>query len=204
LSILGFYFDVVKALEEIGARYMLIGAFAGSGYGISRATFDIDMLVDLHEPHFDLLAGHFPLPRYYADPEQMRSSTRMGIMFNIIDTNQGVKADIMPLTGSLDYRHAFSHRIRRSFRDEAGEEFQAWCARPEDIIVGKLMAWAEGKSFKHPTDIHDILLFHLSGLSDIVLDLDYITAQAKRLGTDTETLWDELIFSAKTESDKWR
>ena len=204
MSILGFYFDVVRALEKIDAPYMLIGAFAGSGYGISRATFDIDMLVDLHEPQFDLLADRFPPPRYYADPEQMRSSTRMGIMFNIIDTNHGVKADVMPLTGSLDYRHAFSHRIRRSFRDETGEEFLAWCARPEDIIIGKLMAWTEGKSFKHPTDIRDILFFNLSGLSDIVLDLDYITAQAKRLGTETEMLWEELIYSAKTESDKRR
>lgn len=202
MSILGFYFNVVKALEEIGSQYMLIGAFAGSGYGISRATFDIDMLVDLHEPHFDLLADRFPPPRYYADPEQMRSSTRMGIMFNIIDTSQGVKADIMPLTGSSGYHYAFSRRIRRSFRDETGEEFQAWCARPEDIIVGKLMAWTEGKSFKHPTDIRDILFFHLSGLSDIALDLDYITAQAKRLGTDTETLWAELVFHAKAENDK--
>jgi len=66
------------------------------------------------------------------------------------------------------------------------------------------MAWTEERSFKHPTDIRDIILFHLSGFSDIVLDLDYITAQAKRLGTDTETLWDELVFHAKTESDKRR
>lgn len=202
MSILGFYFDVVKALEEIGARYMLIGAFAGSGYGISRATFDIDMLVDLHEPHFDLLADHFPPPRYYADPEQMRSSTRMGIMFNIIDTNQGIKADLMPLTGSPAYHYAFSHRIRRSFRDETGEEFQAWCARPEDVIVGKLMAWTEGKSFKHPADIRDILLFHLSGLSDMALELDYITAQAKHLGAETETMWNELLSDARKESAK--
>jgi hypothetical protein len=80
MSILAFYFDIVRALEEIGAPYMLIGAFAGSGLGISRATFDIDMVVDLQEPHFEALASRFPPPRYYADPEQMRSSTRWGMI----------------------------------------------------------------------------------------------------------------------------
>jgi hypothetical protein len=84
VNILGFYFDVVRALDDIGASYMLVGAFAGSAFGIRRATFDVDILVDLHEPHFDLLAARFPPPRYYADPVQMRDSTRLGIMFNII------------------------------------------------------------------------------------------------------------------------
>ena len=44
MSILTFYFDMVRSLEEIGASYMLIGAFAGSGLGISRATFDLSLI----------------------------------------------------------------------------------------------------------------------------------------------------------------
>ena len=112
MSILGSYFDVVRALEEIEAPYMLVGAFAGSAFGISRATFDVDILVDLQEPHFDALARRFPPPRYYADPEQMRNSTRMGIMFNIIDTSQGVKADLVPVSGKPGYREGFARRIQ--------------------------------------------------------------------------------------------
>ncbi len=92
MSMLGFYFEIIRALEEIGVSYMLVGAFAGSAFGITRATFDVDMLVDLRELHFDALAQRFPPPRYYTDPEQMRNSTRLGIMFNIIDTSQGIKS----------------------------------------------------------------------------------------------------------------
>lgn len=199
MSILGFYFDIVRALEEIGAPYMLVGAFAGSAFGISRATFDVDILVDLQEPHFDALASRFPPPRYYADLEQMRSSTRMGIMFNIIDTSQGVKADLVPVSGKPDYREGFARRIRQTFQDESGVEFEAWCARPEDIILGKLMAWQEGRSAKHPADIREILVFVLGAPSDEDLDLEYIAIRAARLGTEVLELWQALLNQAKLE-----
>ena len=199
MNILGFYFDIVRALEEIGAPYMLVGAFAGSAFGITRATFDVDMLINLREPHFNALAHRFPPPRYYADPEQMRNSTRLGIMFNIIDMNQGVKADLVPLSGSSGYREAFARRTRRTFRDESGNEFEAWCACPEDIILGKLMAWQEGRSAKHPADIREMLVFILSGLGDGELDLNYITTRAAQLGTEVAELWQMLFNQAQAE-----
>jgi hypothetical protein len=199
MSILGFYFDIVRALEEIGAPYMLVGAFAGSAFGITRATFDVDMLVNLQERHFNALAHRFPPPRYYADPEQMRSSTQLGIMFNIIDTSQGVKADLVPLSGSSGYREAFARRTRRTFQDESGNEFEAWCARPEDIILGKLMAWQKGRSAKHPADIREMLIFVLSGLSDQELDLGYVSVRAARLGIEAAELWQTLFSQAQAE-----
>lgn len=199
MSSLGFYFDVVRALEEIDAPYMLIDAFAASAFGVTRATFDVDIMVDLEEPHFDALANRFPLPRYYADPEQMRNSTRLGIMFNIIDTSQGVKADLVPSSGRPIYREAFARRIRRTFQDESGDEFEAWCARPEDIILGKLAAWQEGRSAKHPADIREMLVFILSGLSDEDLDPDYVSTRAARLGTEVLELWQALFEQANAE-----
>ena len=90
MSAIGFYSKVVQALDEIGARYMIVGAFAGLAFGINRITFDIDILVDLRENDIAALAARFPLPRYYADPEMMRNSIRLGIMFNLIDTAEGI------------------------------------------------------------------------------------------------------------------
>lgn len=192
MSVIGFYLDVVRALDQAGAPYMLVGAFAASTYGLRRATFDVDILVDLQEPHFEVLAGRFPPPRYYADPEQMCDSTRLGIMFNIIDTEQGAKADLVPLAREPEYRQAFARRIRRAFQDEAGEQFEAWCARPEDIIIGKFRAWNEGHSAKHPADIRDLLVFALSGLSDVPIGLEYITSHVSGLGVSVVQLWTEL------------
>ena len=124
MSALTFYFKVLQALEEIEAPYMIVGAFAGLAFGVNRATFDIDIpstgsghrLVDLGESDFEALAARFPLPRYYADPEMMRNSTRMGIMFNLIDTEEGVKADLVPLTREPEYHVAFARRVRHTFQ----------------------------------------------------------------------------------------
>jgi hypothetical protein len=199
MSLIGFYIDVVRALDEIGASYMLVGAFAASTYGLARATYDVDIIVDLGESHITALAARFPLPRYYADPQQMRDSTRLGIMFNLIDTERGAKADLVPLSREPDYRQAFARRIRRTFQDEAGELFEAWCARPEDVIVGKLRAWNEGRSPKHPNDIYAMLLFALRGFSDVQMDFDYIALQAIKIGQAAGALWRDLQSRAREE-----
>lgn len=134
MSELDFYLKIVKALEEIEAPYMIVGAFAGLAFGVNRATFDIDILVALHEEDMDTLAARFPLPRYYADPQMMRDSTRLGIMFNLIDTQEGVKADLVPLTREPGYTDAFARRVRQTFQGQRGEVFEAWSAHPTDII----------------------------------------------------------------------
>lgn len=202
MNALSFYFKVIKALEDIEAPYMIVGAFAGLAFGVNRVTFDVDILVDLREQDVEALAAHFPPPRYYADPEMMRNSMRMGIMFNLIDTQLGIKADLVPLTREPEYRAAFARRIRQSFQDETGQTFTAWYAQPADIIIGKLRAWAEGHSDKHPNDIHAMLVFAFSGLSDTKLDLQAIRSAAVRLGTDVTELWQSLLERAESETQE--
>ena len=199
MNALSFYFKVVQALEEIEAPYMIVGAFAGLAFGVNRVTFDVDILVDLREGDFEALAARFPPPRYYADPEMMRNSTQMGITFNLIDAEAGVKADLVPLTREPDYRIAFERRIRQSFQDETGQTFSAWYAQPTDIIIGKLNAWHEGRSAKHPQDIHAMLVFTLSGLSDVELNLPAIAAAAERLGPEVVELWQSLRKRAERD-----
>lgn len=196
-----FYASIVRALDEIDAPYMIVGAFAGLSFGITRTTFDIDILVDLREQDFETLSAKFPLPRYYADPEMMRNSTEMGIMFNIIDTQEGVKADLVPLKREPEYRVAFDRRIRRKFSDGA-TEFEAWCARPEDIMIGKLQAWNEGQSAKHPADIYSMLLFLIGEDTDIPFDLRIVSVAVARISSDALKLWNELVVRAQEEVAK--
>lgn len=204
MSAIGFYLRIIEALEEIAAPYMIVGAFAGLAFGVTRATFDVDILVDLHDDDFNALADRFPLPRYYADPEMMRNSTRMGIMFNIIDTEEGVKADLVPLTREPGYRVAFDRRVRQVFQDEEGNSFEAWCAQPTDIIIGKLKAWAEGRSSKHPADIAAMLAFTLSGLSVETIDTQAIEIEAARLGIDVVKLWQDVLSDAREATRRYK
>ena len=82
----------------------------------------------------------------------------MGISFNIIDGKRGEKADLSPLTRDSRYRQAFGRRIRYEIKWPGEASFMAWCARPDDVIYGKFLAWDEGRSRKHEADIYDMLV----------------------------------------------
>jgi hypothetical protein len=197
-----FYLAVLQALEQIGARYMVIGAYGASAFGLNRSTHDVDIIVDLDPEACEALAACFPAPRYYADPVHMRDSIRLGIMFNIIDGSLGVKADLVPLSREAEYRAAFEQRIRATVADPQGNAFEIWCARPEDIILGKLMAWKEGRSNKHPSDIYVVLSFVLSGLADIDFDLDYVETGAAAIGDEAIEAWHAILFRVGADLDQ--
>jgi len=199
---LSFFLDILHTLEAIGAPYVIIGAFAATVYGITRVTYDIDIVVDLDEEHIEALAAAYPPPRYYADPVQMRDSIRQGIMFNMIDTSRGEKADLVPLTMASRYRQAFQRRVRQRVEVPGSEPFEVWCACPEDVIVGKLMAWAEGRSRRHETDIYEMMVFHYLGTDpeqSAAFDETHVDAQARTLGADVVALWEAVKEAARRE-----
>ncbi len=202
MDMLDLYVRVVKALDDIGAPYMIVGAFGGTIYGITRATHDIDIIVDLRETDYEALSQKFPLPRYYADPEMIKNSVDMGIMFNIIDSSEGIKADLVPLKREPDYQAAFDRRIRETFTDENDKPFDAWVAQPTDIIIGKLQAWDEGRSNKHPDDIFAILYFCLRGFSNYQVDIEEVAEQAARIGSETLDMWLKTLAKARNEIEK--
>jgi hypothetical protein len=126
-------------------------------------------------------------------------------MFNIIDTSRGEKADLLPLTPTSNYQQAFLRRVRQTVEIPGAEPFDVWCARPEDVILGKLMAWAEGHSRKHETDIFEMLTFHYLAIApSINADFNeaYIDQQASRLGAGAFQLWQTIKTAARQEADR--
>ena len=123
-------------------------------------------------------------------------------MFNIIDTSEGIKADLVPLKREPDYQLAFERRIRREFVDPTGDIFTAWVAQPSDIIIGKLYAWDEGRSDKHPKDIYAMLVFDLSGSSDVPIESELVAKEASHIGQETLEMWNQVLAKAKDEVAK--
>lgn len=202
---LSLFVDILHALEEIGAPYVIIGAFAGTVYGINRTTYDIDIVVDLSDEHVQRLVARYPPPRYYADPEQMRNSLRLGIMFKIIDGTRGEKADLMPVTRRPEYRHVLANRVRQPVVAPGAESFDAWCARSEDVIIGKLKAWAESGHRRHETDIYEMLVFHLlSANPSTWIDLGAVDVAAAQEGEAVVGLWDRIKHSSLREAERQR
>jgi hypothetical protein len=193
------FLDVLATLERIGAPYMVVGAFAAIIYGVQRNTHDIDLVVDLTDQQVQALAAAYPPPRYYADPEQMRDSIRHGTLFNIIDTSSGDKADFIPLRDEPQGRNAFRRRLRQPLELPGGELVEIWCARREDVIIGKLAAWSEGRSRKHESDILQMLIYAALETPDQPLATQEIAAQAFYLSEDTLRLWALLEGKAAAE-----
>ncbi len=196
---LNFFLDILLKLESLEIPYAIIGGFAATMYGITRATFDIDIIVSLKKEHIQALSAAYPLPRYYADPHQMSRAMQIGSSFNIIDSSRGEKVDLFPLTMDIRYQPAFDNRIRRMVDLPGMEPFAVWAARPEDVIVGKLMAWDEGRSDRHSSDIFEMMVFHyLGGETNLDFDKQYVANRAQTISEDAANLW-SLIEAASQE-----
>lgn len=199
----GLFLKTLDTLERLKVPYMVVGAFAATLYGLNRSTFDIDIVVHLGEDQVAILANAFPLPRYYADPQQIRDSIQRVMPFNIIDTTTGEKADLVPLGKTKRDLTALARRQRRSIDLPGQPSLTIWCASPEDVIVGKLAAWTEGRSRKHPDDIYQMLLFMSKAepvADEHVLDKAYVEASARAVGKDALALWHALVRSAEQEA----
>lgn len=202
---LDLFLRILQTVETLNITYVVIGGFAANLYGITRATYDIDIVVDLEEIHIQALADAYPLPRYYADPYQMRYAMEQGSLFNIIDVEQGQKADLFPVTMDPRYWPILARRIRQTVELPGMESFDIWTARPDDVIIGKLMALAELDTKRHESDIYELLVLHYMGLldeSDGPVDEIYVDEQATALGSKVAALWQMLKTSARIEANR--
>jgi hypothetical protein len=89
--------------------------------------------------------------------------------------------------------------VRQPLELPGGELAAIWCARCEDVIIGKLAAWSEGRSRKHEADILQMLIYAALETPDQPLAVHEIAAQAAYLGKDTLRLWSLLESKAAAE-----
>lgn len=188
--------SILINLENLTIPYFVVGGVAALLYGTSRVTYDIDIVVDLEIAHIQPLTQKYPLPRYYADPIQIQDALIQSIQFNIIDTQTGQKADLIPKAER--HTQPFIRRVRQTLTLPGGAQIPLWVASPEDVIIGKLQAWNETPSLKHESDIVGILVANNKRRK--LLDISYITEAVQQLNDETLSLWHELLKNAEDYS----
>ena len=62
---------LVGALESNNIPYMLTGSYVSSLQGQPRSTYDIDVVVEIHEQQLAEFLNAFPVDEYYRDKESI-------------------------------------------------------------------------------------------------------------------------------------
>jgi len=84
--------EVVGALDACGVDYLVGGSLASSLHGIPRATFDVDLVVQLDRGSVDPLVARLQ-GSFYVDPDSARDAVRRHASFNVIHLGTMVKLD---------------------------------------------------------------------------------------------------------------
>ena len=87
----------IKPLNDIGIRYVVTGSVAGILYGEPRLTYDIDLIVEIHDQQLTQFRDAFPAVDFYIPPEDIikieKDRVERGHL-NLIHHKTGFKADI--------------------------------------------------------------------------------------------------------------
>lgn len=163
---------LVEALEDLGAQYMVGGAHAAMYYGEPRLTRDVDVVLALDLERLPALLQRFPPAEYYVDAEAAREAVETSGQFNIIHPGSGLKID-MYVNPDTPYDQT---RLGRRQKLPLAPGVDAYFARPEDVILYKLLYAREGGEM-HLRDVLGIIR-----VSGSCLDERYVVEWADRLG----------------------
>jgi len=146
--------EVLTRLEENSLPYMVVGSIASIVYGEPRMTKDMDIVVNTSPQDSLTFEKIFPMPEYYCPPKEVVIDEVIGRgQFNLIHPSSGLKIDIVIRKNNAHSVEEFNRRKRITL----WQDFEAFIATPEDIIIKKLQFYEEGLSEKHLIDIRGIL-----------------------------------------------
>ncbi len=133
--------QVVNVLEGLGVAYEIGCSLASSVHGVPRSTLDADIVANLQPNHVAAFVQGLG-DQFYADEQMIEKSVRARKSFNIIHLDTMLKLDIFALKDTAFSHVEFSRRVLAHFPDANGPLL--WLSSPEDIILHKLMWYAEG------------------------------------------------------------
>lgn len=182
---------VIAELEKLGVRYYIGGSVAGSSYGYSRMTQDVDLVAELRMEHVKPLVEALQLD-YYVNANTVAEAVARRSCFNVIHNKTFYKIDIFASKNRVYNRTAFERKQKKQLiREDPSTEF--FIASAEDVILSKLEWYRLGDeaSDRQWTDILKIL-----AVQQNLVDRDYMQKWAAELGVS------DLLMKAWREVEK--
>lgn len=168
--------QVIDALEQVGAAYVISGSLASTIHGVVRTTLDTDIVADLSmrqvQEFAGLLAGTF-----YLDSDSIRDAVRKRSSFNVIHLATMFKVDVFVAKNRPFDRQQLARCQPWTADPESGREF--YVASAEDTILAKL-EW-----FRLGNEVSDRQWRDVLGVIAVQgdrLDLPYLRKWAASLG----------------------
>lgn len=161
---------IAKIFDELRIPYAITGGYATSIWGRLRATFDIDVIIELpmsKEKQFAEAIKTIAKISYLDEGEVKKAIEHRG-GFNFIHGDSGIKIDFF-VTGDDDFSHA---KLKRRMSQRI-EDQQVYFLSPEDLILSKLIWCKDSGSELQLDDIESILKLQTS------LDWAYLRKWAK-------------------------
>src|SRR4051794_9562386 len=123
---------MAQLLEMSGIPFMVAGSYGSSHHGEPRNTHDVDLVVDPTREQLDSFLALLG-DRYYVRRDAALDALRQRGMFNIIDFDEGWKADLIV---RKDRPFSVEEFQRRRTAVLAGRPLPV--VSPEDVILTKL------------------------------------------------------------------
>jgi hypothetical protein len=129
---------VARALDAVGARYMLVGSVASSFHGDPRTTNDIDFVTSLTAAQVPALSAALG-EEFDIDEDALAAAMRSGGSWNIFFTPWMAKIDLFAFAGSELQRTQLARAVR--VKTAAGE---LNVLSPADSVLSKLVWFKDG------------------------------------------------------------
>jgi hypothetical protein len=154
-------------LNGLGVDYVLVGAVAVSGWGVTRTTADVDVIIDLKENDASRFAFAFAERGFSVAETDIRAALREQSHFTVFDNNSSYHIDAKGVYGEAERETLTSRKLVEL------EGVETFLASAEDTIANKLLYGSE-------QDLRDAEGIFARQLEK--LDLERLRRLCKRLG----------------------
>lgn len=168
MSFENFLKRTIWALNKAGLDYVIVGGVAAILYGRPRATFDVDIVINIQPSDTEAvksLVQAFSSHSLEVFEHKIVSTLKERNYFSVFDTKTPFRVDAKGVYTRLDSM-LLKNRKKANLLD-----LEVWIASPEDMVITKLI-------YGSPQDIEDVISIILNLKEK--LDFEYLNQLAEQ------------------------